>query len=278
MMIDNSPKDKMRTSALLGFNGVFYPKFGNIVILAGGSASGKTLHRQKLLGIDGKVFNVDELSMLMRKSELSQKRLWEEFKLDLKSGNLKDPQFVTDLHRSVKKMGYDYKRYEALKYTADLKTRKPNLIFDVTLSSFKQFSRICKLVKNLHYERNCIHLVWVLTTLELCLKQNAQRDRFVPPDCVKENFEEVSQNLLKICRMGDKITKYFDGELWISFNRANIDTKVRKNMIGDICCFEKSCLVKIKSAGESITFPQLEGKRVTDRIYEYTGDSDWKEF
>ena len=47
---------------LLTLGGVAYPKFGNGLILAGGGGSGKGWNYSHLLGIDGKIINVDDIS------------------------------------------------------------------------------------------------------------------------------------------------------------------------------------------------------------------------
>jgi hypothetical protein len=52
------------TEALITFSGQAYPKFGNVVILAGGAGSGKGFVKDKLIGIEGFNFDVDELKSL----------------------------------------------------------------------------------------------------------------------------------------------------------------------------------------------------------------------
>ena len=47
-----------------------YPKFGNIVILAGGSGSGKGFVKDKLLLMDGKTFDIDSLKGLIVQSDV----------------------------------------------------------------------------------------------------------------------------------------------------------------------------------------------------------------
>jgi hypothetical protein len=46
---------------LITFGGQAYPKFGNIIIMAGGAGSGKGFVLGTLVGAEGKVFDVDEL-------------------------------------------------------------------------------------------------------------------------------------------------------------------------------------------------------------------------
>ena len=49
---------------LITFGGQAYPKFGNVIIMAGGAGSGKGFVKDKLVGAEGFVFDVDELKKL----------------------------------------------------------------------------------------------------------------------------------------------------------------------------------------------------------------------
>ena len=46
---------------LITFGGKAYPKYGHIVLMAGGAGSGKGFILSNLVGLEGKVFDVDEL-------------------------------------------------------------------------------------------------------------------------------------------------------------------------------------------------------------------------
>ena len=48
--------------ALITFGGQAYPKFGNVVIMAGGAGSGKGFVKDKLVGVEGFTFDVDALT------------------------------------------------------------------------------------------------------------------------------------------------------------------------------------------------------------------------
>lgn len=53
---------------LITFAKQAYPKFGNIVIMAGGAGSGKGFIKDKLVGIEGFTFDVDALKTLAAKT------------------------------------------------------------------------------------------------------------------------------------------------------------------------------------------------------------------
>ena len=65
-LMQNTAEDLMEK--LITFGGKAYPKFGNIVIMAGGAGSGKGFVLNKLVGVEGKVFDVDELKRLASKT------------------------------------------------------------------------------------------------------------------------------------------------------------------------------------------------------------------
>ena len=52
------------SEALMTFGPGAYPKFGNVVILAGGAGSGKGMQKDKLLGINGVNLDVDAIKKL----------------------------------------------------------------------------------------------------------------------------------------------------------------------------------------------------------------------
>jgi hypothetical protein len=89
--------------ALITFGGQAYPKFGNVVIMAGGAGSGKGFVKDKLVGIEGKVFDVDELKTLAAKTPIIRRRAKAEFGVDLEklAKNLKIDKNVAKLHEII---------------------------------------------------------------------------------------------------------------------------------------------------------------------------------
>ena len=74
--------------ALITFGGKAYPKFGQVVILQGGGGSGKGFIKDKLLGIEGWVYDVDRLKTLAINSKLFANKVKEETGVDLKKMDL----------------------------------------------------------------------------------------------------------------------------------------------------------------------------------------------
>src|SRR5210317_967261 len=85
---------------LITFGGQAYPKFGNIVIMAGGAGSSKGFVLSNLVGVEGKVLDVDALKTMAAKAPLIRKKAKEELGKDLEylSKNLGNPENTAALH------------------------------------------------------------------------------------------------------------------------------------------------------------------------------------
>ena len=273
---EESNRGELLTAALLEVGGVRYPKFGNILILAGGSGSGKGHQLKNLIGVEGKILDIDRLKELALQHYGIRKTLQQKFGINVDdASNFKDPEFTGKVHKALKQLNLKERLYNTLNYIADLQERKPNLIFDVTLSDFGQFRDICDIAKTLHYDLKNIHVVWVLNTIEIALEQNSNRERVVPEEVVRSIFKNVSSTLKEICTLGSKLNSYMDGDIWVSFNRIGVDVEGISGSTGKGFFYTKANMFKIKPAGGSVKFPVVEGKELTEKIYEYTKDKNW---
>lgn len=253
--------------ALMTFGSSAYPKFGHVVILAGGAGSGKGFQLRNLLGIEGRVFNVDEIKNLALKSKKFSARVKTETGIDMGELDLKDPDNVGRLHDLLANVyGITGKR-EATTYTGILaapEDRKPNLIFDVTLKELSKLESITRNAKDLGYKKEHIHIVWIINDIEVAKDQNASRDRVVPDEIFIDTHEGVSLTMRKILNMGENLYKYMDGVIYISFNQLDVDTSVASKGKWTGEYLDKSDYVKVKEMGE----PQLSTDELSDEIYD----------
>jgi predicted kinase len=218
------------SEALITFAGKAYPKFGNVVILAGGAGSGKGFIRDKLLGIEGFKFDVDDLKTLAMKTPAINKKVRSELGDDLSSLDLKKPSDVARLHEIIGEyLKLDDKRLKAL-YTSILSAgnsgRLPNLIFDVTLKDLQKLEKITRQVKNLGYQADKIHVVWVINDIEVAKKQNVERPRQVPVEILVNTHRGASMTMNDIVNMGNDIKKYLNGDIVFAFNKVKVDSDV----------------------------------------------------
>ena len=224
----------MLMEKLITFGGQAYPKYGNVVIMAGGAGSGKGFVKDKLVGIEGKVFDVDELKRLASKTPAIQKRVKDELGVDLAdlASNLKNPENVSKLHEIIG----DYlkiadKQTKAL-YQSILVGNpelKPNLIFDVTLKDLRKLQNVTRQVSNMGYKKENIHIVWVINDIEVAKKQNAERDRVVPVEILVNTHRGASQTMGDILNLGKGLSKYMDGDIVFAFNKIGVDSGIVKS-------------------------------------------------
>ena len=219
---------------LITFAKQAYPKFGNIVILAGGAGSGKGFVKDKLVGLEGYTFDVDVLKSLAAKAPGIIKKIKAEFGDDLVAlaGNLRDDKNVGRLHQLIgDELRLDDKKMQAL-YASILTAapdRKPNIIFDVTLKDLEKLRKIAFQVQNLGYAPELTHILWVVNDIEVAQKQNAERDRVVPPEILVNTPRGAAQTMLDIINMGKTLKKYMDGDIVFAFNKIGVDSGLRKS-------------------------------------------------
>jgi len=225
------------TEDLITFNGKAFPKFGNVVIMAGGAGSGKGLVKNLLLGIEGWIYDVDELKKMVVKSPALIARAASQFGVDLtkydtsKAGQenvLSDPENVSVLHDIVKKLGIDDKRM-AQRIAASAMApddRKPNLIFDVTLKDLNKLGELTRDLYKAGYKRENVHIVWVINSIEVALKQNETRERTVYPEILIHTHRGASTTMHEIVMMGQTLNRYMDGFIAFVFNKRGEDNEV----------------------------------------------------
>ncbi len=222
---------------LITFAGQAYPKFGQVVIMAGGAGSGKDFVLSNLVGVEGYTFDVDALKSLASKAPMIQQKVKSELGVDLTalSSNLKNPENVQKLHAIMgeylnlddKKLSAFYQ--SALQAPAD---RKPNVIFDVTLSDLRKLEKICSQVKLLGYDPKNIHIVWVINDIEIAKEQNAKRARTVPAEILVNTHRGAANSMKDILAMGTDLKKYMDGDIVFAFNKVKVDAEYAKSKNG----------------------------------------------
>lgn len=265
-----------------------YPKFGHVVILAGGAGSGKGYQRENLLGIEGKVFDVDELKKMVIKSTKLAQQIKDETGQDIKSINLRIPANVSRMHEIIGDMYNIPNKHQQAMYTSIIASepdKKPNLIFDVTLKDLKKLESISRNVQDLGYEKKNIHIVWVVNDITVAIKQNNERSRVVPEEILMVTHEGAALTMKKILDMGDKIRKYMDGAIYLSFNQEKVDTSAAKNENprdavalpkrgGEGTYITDANYIKVKEQGKAQTPSNKLGDSIYNKIKSYVPNID----
>lgn len=258
--------------------GKAYPKSGNVVILAGGAGSGKGFIKDKLLGIEGYTFDVDNLKLLALKSPKIIQKVKKEFGRDITKLSLKNPKDVSMLHDLIGSQLNIPNKKQAAIFSSILTTsshEKPNLIFDVTLKDLNKLDDISRFVVELGYDKKNIHIVWVLNDVEVAKKQNAERERRVDVNILINTHNGVSQTMGQIITMGEELQKYMDGYIVIAFNKIFVDTELVKSDKGG-SYLKKANYVVIKEKGKPQMTMEEIGENILKKIRGYVPNAnDW---
>jgi dephospho-CoA kinase len=248
---------------LITFGGKAYPKFGNAVLLAGGAGSGKGFVLSNLLGIEGQVYDVDEVKKLALKSEKIKKLAKDATGKDISKFNLKNPDDVSTLHTILDEELNIIDKRKLARFVSIMvapEDRKPNLIFDVTLKSLNKLRSITADIEKLGYSKLATHLVWVINSYNVAIQQNRERDRRVPEEILMDTHRGAAQTAKDILDMGKGIDKYLDGDIWYAFNKRGVDSTVAKSDKGG-SYIKDANYIKVKEAGKAI-----DKKKVTDEV------------
>jgi hypothetical protein len=217
---------------LITFGGKAYPNFGNVVIMAGGAGSGKGFVLDNLVGLEGKVMDVDALKTAAAKSPLIRKRVKAETGLDIEeiAADLKNPENVGKLHDIIANvLQLDTRKQKVLMrgILGAAPDRKPNLIFDTTLKDLQKLGNLSRMLTNVGYEKRNIHIVWVVNDIEVAKAQNLTRDRTVPAEILVNTHRGASQTMADIVNMGTTLKRYMDGDIVFAFNKIGVDSELK---------------------------------------------------
>lgn len=247
--------------ALITFGGKAYPKFGNIVIMAGGAGSGKGFVKDKLVGLEGFVYDVDALKLIATRTQKIVDKVKTEIGVDLSKMDvsknataLKNPETVGLLHSIIgDELKLDDKKKDTMikSIMTSAPDRKPNLIFDITMREYRQFLKYTEPFVKLGYAKENIHVVWVVNDIEVAAAQNARRDRTVPAQILIDTHKGASATMKQIVDMGDEIRRYADGEIVLAFNKVGVDSEVSKSDKGGMYVV-KANYVYLKKSGKPV--------------------------
>jgi len=212
------------------------PKFNQVVLLAGGAGSGKGFITKKLMGIDAKTFDVDQIKsqIIAPPTKKINKKILDKYGVDVSKLNLRNPDDVKLLHQINDELGYSRKsQVNFFKNTEELakKNMLPNVIFDVTMKNEKKIMEVTHQVQMAGYKRENIHIIWIATPTETAIKQNKTRSRVVPEDILLATHNGVSANMNNLMKK-QKFQEYLDGFVYIVFNQKDIDNMIVSSGLG----------------------------------------------
>lgn len=257
----------------IGDKSVSYPKFGNILILAGGAGSGKGFASTRMIAFEGKRFDVDAIKtdlLKFKPAELS-KKFAEQTGRYLESINLADPVDASLMHQFVADNKLDDKMLTTF-FLAQVgnPNHKPNVIMDVTLKNIDKLKEISELAQLGGYDRKKIHIVWIVNDFNVAIAQNKARSRTVSSEIMFKTHIGAAKTMKELVANSDKYRNYADGDIWVLFNKANVDNKMTKKMTKGQTSFvvDFYTAMRIKKAGQPANYAEVE-QQIIDKINSY---------
>lgn len=234
-------------------------RYGNIVILAGGAASGKGFAASNFLRKeDYKTFDVDELkSQLLKIAQLKNKYP------EIRGLDLRKPDDVFKLHQFVKAKGFKPARRQNFLQAAGSSKYKPNIMFDMTLKSHGDLNKLLPMVIDYGYDPKNINIIWVLADYKIAIKRNKDRSRVVPEDILVQTHQGAKTTMTDLIKSGGGKwinSKSIDGEIHIILNNNEETT-----FIGDDGK-ETSDFKSARPSGDRVNqiYPQPKKESVLD--------------
>lgn len=260
--------------ALITFSKQAYPKFNTVVIMAGGAGSGKGFVLSNLVGVEGYTFDVDAVKTLSMAAKGITHKIKQKFGKDISKFDLKNPSNVADLHAFVSgffgEYGIDDARKKAMFKGVMLAdpSRKPNIIFDVTLKDMQKLANLTRSLEELGYSKKNIHIVWVVNDIEVAKKQNQARSRTVPVDILVNTHRGVSQTMNDIISMGSRVKKYMDGDIVFAFNKFKVDAELEKSGSGGQYIKKANYIYVKRAGGKTMSLDDVK-KEIGNKIASY---------
>lgn len=276
---ESSDWNTIVSEAQINFGGKAYPPFGQVIIVSGGSASGKGFVIDNLFGITGKRFDVDYLKEQVAKNNELRKQLATKFNVSESVFDLKTSEDVSTVHEIIKKSGlkqsYENNIFLMAKNAAE--DKKPNLIFDKTCKTFDDIYYVVKTVKEHGYRPENIHFVWVLADYNTAIEQNNKRNRSVDINLLKSLHMSVANTMRYVFNMSEQISNYLNGDMWIVFNKKGVDSDIQKLKPGkfskkDNFYIKHANYFKLKDAGDSTIHMTAD---IENRIKQYVPAGTW---
>lgn len=272
-------------------SGFFVVRQKGKIYVSGNSGKGFVLGN--LIGVEGKVLDVDALKGLAQQAPSIIQRVKDEFGVDIskEAFPMKDPANVGKLHLLLSDRLKLVDRHKEALFQSVLtspKDRLPNLIFDVTMKDIRKFHEIVQQVKLFGYDLKNIHIVWVINDVEVAMAQNQKRDRTVPEDILMMTHVGAAMTMKTILEKSEELRKDMDGDIIFAFNKAKVDStmavsqnpgKVVKGKDGkekEIKGFyiKEANYFYVKRQGKAPLSPSELGLEVLRKIAEYTPEPE----
>ena len=171
-------------------------RYGQIVFLAGGAGSGKGFAASNFM--QGEIFKTRDVdawkSAFLKIAKLKKKYP------EIRGLDLRKPDDVFKLHQFVDSKKIKDKTMQHMLSSMGNKETLPNILFDITAKDVKSVAKLLPDLLNAGYNPANIHMLWVLTSYKVAVKNNAERDRVVPSDILLQTHKGAANTMFSLIR------------------------------------------------------------------------------
>ena len=202
-------------------------KYGQVIFLVGGAGSGKSTATRKFINTTNyKILNPDNLKGLLIKAA---NKGMKSFK-GVKGVNPNTPSGAKRVHQFMRDRKLGSKRGRTMMKGLKSNNPKnlPNLLFDRTFSFAGEFRKISQNLIASGYRSENIHVVYVMTDVEMALKRNKTRSRTLKKDVVVATNKGAMKEFTKLFFNRAK-GAVANGDYYIIINRGESAIQVKKS-------------------------------------------------
>ena len=199
-------------------------KYGQVIFLVGGAGSGKSTATRKFINTTNyKILNPDDLKKLMVRAG---KKGIKPFK-SMANVDPYSPKGAGEVHQFMRDTKIGSKRARTM--NKGLKGRRylPNLLFDRTFSFAGEFKNISQNLIHVGYNPDDIHVVFIMTDVEMAIKRNATRKRSLKPEVITRTNLGARKEFMNLFFKRAK-GAVANGDYYMIMNRGESIIQVKK--------------------------------------------------
>jgi dephospho-CoA kinase len=201
-------------------------KYGQVIFLVGGAGSGKSTATRKYINTTNyKIINPDNLKALLIKAGNAGSKSFKK----MRGVNPNSPQGSSKVHNFMRDKKIGSKRARTMMKNLKSSNTKylPNLLFDRTFSFAGEFKKISQELFAAGYRPENIHVVYVMTDVEMALERNKTRSRSLKKDVVIATNKGAMKEFTRLFFNRAK-GAMANGDYFIIINRGQSSIQVKK--------------------------------------------------
>lgn len=201
-------------------------KYGQVIFLVGGAASGKSTAIRKFIDAGSyKIINPDDTKALIAKAAAKGLPAFKE----LKGIDPNTPEGSQKLHKFILKTKISSKKAKLITPAGrgDKTKYLPNIMYDRTFSFAGEFKKISQSLIRAGYKAENIHVIYLMTDVKIALKRNRERDRTLPDDVIVQSTRGAKERFTELY-FGRTSGAVSNGDWYILFNRGVSSLKIKQ--------------------------------------------------